>query len=164
MHRLNLLISRGLLGIAGVALLAMVFLVVGNIVMRQVASSFGGATEIVGWLTAVVVSLSLAYAQMNKAHVELDILVARLPMRLQALLQALVALVSLLFFAMVAIKLWEYGYSAMQRGMVSQTLRLVLYPMIYVVALGFSAFCLVLFTDCLGALKRLVMTERVVMT
>ncbi|MCE8022087.1 TRAP transporter small permease [Halomonas sp. MCCC 1A11036] len=163
MHRLNFLISRGLLFVAGMALLAMVCLVTANIVMRQVASSFGGTTEIVGWLTAVVVSLSLAYAQLHKAHVELDILVARFPARLQALLQALVALVSLLFFAMVASKLWEYGYSAMQRGMVSQTLRLVLYPMIYLVALGFSAFCLVLLSDCLGALKRLVVMKRVVM-
>lgn len=156
MHRLNLLISRGLLGIAGIALLAMVFLVTANIVMRQVASSFGGTSEIVGWLTAVVVSLSLAYAQLNKAHVELDILVARLPERLQALIQALVAVVSLLFFSMVAIKLWEYGYSAMQRGMVSQTLRMSLYPVIYMVALGFSAFCLVLLADCLGNLRRVV--------
>jgi len=125
--------------------------------MRQLASSYGGTTEIVGWLTAVVVSLSLAYAQLNKAHVELDILVAHFPDRLQALLETLVATASLLFFAMVAVKLWEYGYGVMQRGMVSQTLRVAIYPMIYVVALGFSAFCLVLLTDVFGSMKRLVM-------
>ncbi len=156
MHRCNLLISRALLFVAGLALLAMVALVAANVVMRQVAASFGGTSEIVGWLTAVVVAFSLAYAQLNKAHVELDILVARFPGLLQALLQALVALASLLFFTMVAIKLWEYGYGAMQRGMVSQTLRLLLHPMIYLVALGFSAFCLVLLADVLGSLKRVV--------
>ncbi|CAM4057163.1 TRAP transporter small permease [Vreelandella rituensis] len=157
MYKLNLLISRGLLGIAGLALLAIVLLVTANILMRQLASSYGGTTEIVGWLTAVVVSLSLAYAQLNKAHVELDILVAHFPDRLQALLETLVAIASLLFFAMVAVKLWEYGYGVMQRGMVSQTLRIAIYPMIYVVALGFSAFCLVLLTDVFGSMKRLVM-------
>lgn len=156
MYKLNLLVSRGLLGIAGVALLAMVCLVTGNIVMRQVASSYGGTSEIVGWLTAVVVSLSLGYAQLNKAHVELDILVAHFPDRLQAFIQTLVAAASLLFFAMVAFKLWEYGYGVMQRGMVSQTLRIVIYPMIYVVALGFSAFCLVLLADVFSSVKRLV--------
>lgn len=156
MNRFNSLISRLLLGIAGAALLAMVFLVVGNIVMRQLASSFGGTAELVGWLTAVVVSLSLAYAQLTKAHVALDILAERFPMRLQHLLQALVAVMSLLFFAMVAWKLWGYGYSAMQRGSLSPTLRLAFYPVVYLVALGFSAFCLVLLADVLDGLKKVV--------
>lgn len=156
MHRLNLLISRVLLGIAGVALLAIVFLVAGNIVMRQVASSFGGTPELVGWLTAVVVALSLAHSQLLKVHVELDILVGRFPVRLQHLIQALVAALSLLFFSMVAWKLWQYGYVAMQRGTLSQTLRLAFYPVVYLVALGFSAFCLVLLADFLGSLKKVV--------
>jgi len=156
MYKLNLLISRGLLGIAGVTLLAIVLLVAANIVMRQLATSYGGTSEIVGWLTAVVVSLSLAHAQLNKAHVELDILMAHFPDRLQAFIQTIVAAASLLFFTMVAVKLWEYGYGVMQRGMVSQTLRIVIYPMIYVVALGFSAFCLVLLTDVASSMKRLV--------
>lgn len=79
MNKFNWVISRLLLYVAGSALLMMVFLVVGNIVMRQVSSSFGGTTEMVGWLTAVVVSLSLAYSQLTKAHIELDLLVEHLP-------------------------------------------------------------------------------------
>jgi len=70
MNKFNWVISRLLLYVAGSALLMMVFLVVGNIVMRQISSSFGGTTEMVGWLTAVVVSLSLAYSQLTKAHIE----------------------------------------------------------------------------------------------
>ena len=156
MYKLNLLISRGLLGIAGVALLAIVLLVAANIVMRQLASSYGGTSEIVGWLTAVVVSLSLGYSQLNKAHVELDILVGRFPERLQAAIQALVSVVSLLFFTMVAFRLWEYGHGVMERGVVSQTLRVVIYPVIYVVSLGFSAFCLALLADVFSSFNKLV--------
>lgn len=154
MNRLSLLVSRLLLALAGTALLAMMLLVVTNIVMRQFASSFGGTTEVVGWLTAVVVAFSLAYAQATKAHIELDILVARMPQRLQRLVQTLVAVASLLFFAMVAFKLWEYGILAMQRGTASQSLRLAIYPIIYMVAFGFTAFCLVLLVDVLECLTR----------
>lgn len=154
MNRFSLLVSRLLLALAGGALLAMMLLVVTNIVMRQVASSFGGTTEVVGWLTAVVVALSLAYAQATKAHIELDMLVVHLPQRLQHGVQALVLLASLLFFAMVAFKLWQYGLLAMQRGTLSQSLRLVVYPIIYLVAFGFTAFCLVLLVDVLECLKR----------
>ncbi|MGM0858346.1 MAG: TRAP transporter small permease [Pseudomonadota bacterium] len=157
MQWFNLLISRVLLFVAGVALLAIVLLVTTNIIMRQVADSFGGTSEIVGWLTAIVVAFSLAHAQLHKAHVELDILFARFHPRLQAVIQALVMVASLLFFAMVALKLWEYGYAAMERGMVSQTLRIMLYPVIYLVALGFSAFCLILLADVATSLKRVVM-------
>ncbi len=154
MNRFSFLIGRLLLVLAGTALLAMMLLVVTNIVMRQVASSFGGTTEVVGWLTAVVVSFSLAYAQATKAHIELDMLVARMPQGVQRLVQTLVAVASLLFFAMVAFKLWEYGILAMQRGTVSQSLRLVIYPIIYMVAFGFTAFCLVLLVDVLECLTR----------
>ncbi|MDI5935922.1 TRAP transporter small permease [Halomonas kalidii] len=154
MNRLSLLVSRLLLALAGTALLAMMLLVVTNIVMRQFASSFGGTTEVVGWLTAVVVAFSLAYAQATKAHIELDMLVARMPQRLQRFVQTLVAVASLLFFAMVAFKLWEYGILAMQRGTVSQSLRLAIYPIIYMVAFGFTAFCLVLLVDVLECLIR----------
>lgn len=154
MNRFTLLLSRLLLALAGGALLATVFLVVANIIMRQFASSFGGTTEVVGWLTAVVVAFSLAYAQATKAHIELDMLVARMPQRLQRFVQTLVAVASLLFFAMVAFKLWEYGILAMQRGTVSQSLRLAIYPIIYMVAFGFTAFCLVLLVDVLECLAR----------
>lgn len=156
MNKLNWVVSRLLLFIAGSALLVMVFLVVGNIIMRQVSSSFGGTTEMVGWLTAVVVALSLAYSQLTKAHIELDLLVVHMPARLQSVLYVLVTGASFLFFSMVAWKLWEYGFSAMQRGSLSQTLRIAFYPIVYLVALGFSAFCLVLLTDFLGSLKKVV--------
>lgn len=156
MHTINRLVSLSLLYIAGAALLMMVFIVVGNIIVRQVSASFGGTTEVVGWLTAVVVALSLAYSQRSKAHVELDLLVTHLPARAQASLTALIAMASFLFFAMVAWKLWEYGFNAMQRGSLSQTLRVAIYPFVYLVALGFSSFCFVLFTDFISSLKKVV--------
>lgn len=156
MHKLNWVVSRLLLYIAGAALLTMVFLVVGNIIMRQVSSSFGGTTEMVGWLTAVVVALSLAYAQLTKAHIELDLVVVHLSVRLQSVLSVLVAGASFLFFSMVAWKLWEYGVSAMQRGSLSQTLRIAYYPIVYLVASGFSAFGFVLLKDFLGSLKKVI--------
>ncbi|MBZ9558560.1 MULTISPECIES: TRAP transporter small permease [unclassified Modicisalibacter] len=158
MYRFSLVVSRSLLVLAGAALLAMTLLVVANIVLRQVSASFGGTTEVVGWLTAAVVSLSLAHAQSKKAHIELDLVVARLPRRLQTGVQALVLLASLAFFAMVAYQLWHYGLLAMQRDTVSQSLRLAIYPIIYLVAFGFSAFCLVLLTDLMACLTRRVRT------
>ncbi|MFG6667867.1 TRAP transporter small permease [Halomonas sp. HNIBRBA4712] len=156
MSKLNRWVSLLLLYIAGAALLMMVFIVVGNIVMRQVSASFGGTTEVVGWLTAIVVALSLGYSQQVKAHVELDLLVAHFPLRVQATLTLMVALVSFLFFTVVAWKLWEYGVNAMQRGSLSQTLRVAIYPFVYLVALGFSAFCLVLFADVISSFKKVI--------
>lgn len=110
----------------------------------------------VGWLTAVVVALSLAYAQLTKAHIELDLVVVHLSVRLQSVLSVLVAGASFLFFSMVAWKLWEYGVSAMQRGSLSQTLRIAYYPIVYLVASGFSAFGFVLLKDFLGSLKKVI--------
>lgn len=149
LDKFNDLISRALAALAGLALVSMVLLVFINIVMRQFDASMGGVPEVVGWLTAVVISFSLAYAQQTKAHIDLDILVNFFPDWLQRILGALVALLSLLFFLMVAWELFKYGHSMLERGALSQTLRFAYYPFIYAVALGMAAFCSVLFADFL---------------
>lgn len=147
LDRINQWISHLLLAIAGAALVSIVLLVFINIVLRQFHASFGGVPEIVGWLTAVVISFSLAYAQQSKAHIDLDLLVNALPGIVQRLLAVVVALASLLFFAMVAWQLFAYAESIMSRGALSQTLNFAYYPFVYAVAIGMGAFCLVLLSD-----------------
>ncbi|MCG7602233.1 TRAP transporter small permease [Halomonas sp. McH1-25] len=154
MEKITHMVNKLLLGIAGLSLLLIVVVVTTNIVLRQVASSFGGVTEIVGWLTAVIVALSLAYSQQTKAHVELDLLVGAFPEKAQEVIQVLLTVVSLLFFTLVAWRLWEYGYAAMTRESLSQTLRVAYFPVVYLVALGFTAFCLVLLVDLVTDIKK----------
>lgn len=149
LEKFNNLISRTLAAIAGVALVSLVALVFTNVVMRLFDASMGGVPEMVGWLTAVVISFSLAYSQQTKAHIDLDILVSFFPGWLQRVLGAMAALLSLLFFLMVAWELFKYGQNMMDRGAVSQTLRFAYYPFIYAVALGMAAFCSVLLSDFL---------------
>lgn len=149
LDKFNDLISRTLAAFAGLALVSMVVLVFTNIVMRQFDASMGGVPEMVGWLTAVVISFSLAYAQQTRAHIDLDILVSFFPGWLQRVLGAVAALLSLLFFMMVAWELFKYGQNMMNRGALSQTLRFAYYPFVYAVALGMAAFCSVLLGDFL---------------
>lgn len=156
MDKINHVISRLLMGIAGAALLAIVMLVTANIIMRQVAEPFGGTSEVVGWLTAIVASLSLAYSQHTKAHVELDIIVSRFPMRVQSVIEIAVAFISLLFFIIVAWRVLEYGENIMSRGSVSQTLRVAYYPFVYIVGIGFAGFCIALASDFIKNVNKVV--------
>ncbi|WP_417615249.1 TRAP transporter small permease [Oceanisphaera sp.] len=156
MNRINVVIGRFLLGGAGLALMLIVFIVVGNVILRQVASPFSATTELVGWLTMITVSFSLAYSQITKSHIELDILVNNLPGRVRYGIELIVCCGCLLLFSIISFKIWEYGYIAMNRGTISQGLKVPVYPLIYFLALGFTSFCLVLFMDFVNNLKRVV--------
>lgn len=154
LDRFNTWVSYALLTVAGLALLAVVGLVFTNIVMRQFQGSIRGVPEIVGWLTAIIISFSLPYAQRQKAHIDLDVLTNQLPFVVRRVLQFAGSVLALAFFVMVAIKVQEYGVRVMSRGSVSATLRVPYHGFIFAVSFGLGAFCLILLTDSLKYLKQ----------
>tara|TARA_Y100001951_G_scaffold101807_1_gene107363 strand:- start:64022 stop:64585 length:564 start_codon:yes stop_codon:yes gene_type:complete len=152
-ERFHTLVCNLLLVIAGLALIAIVILVSANIALRQIATSFGGTAEIVGWLTAVLISMSLAHAQRIKVHVSMSALLNLLPRRIRLALQILIYLVSFLFFALLAYEISKFGINIMNRHSLSPTLQLPYYGFILIVAFGFLAFCMTLLLDLLSSIR-----------
>lgn len=150
LNRASAAINQGLAWISGCSLLLIVFLVVLNGVSRVVYVPFSGATEITGWLGAMSTSFALGYTQLNKGHVDIDILTQKFPPSWRHSIKTLVLLVSTVFFGLVAWKIVIFALNVAGEGNVSETLGLPFYPLIILMALGFSGLALALLADLLN--------------
>ena len=127
--------------LAGICFFAVMILILANIIMRKV---FGlpitGTFELVGLLTATGLGLALANCELNDGNIAMSIVTDRLPRNVQLFINAIVHLVSLGFFTMVVWRVFVYGSSALNRGLVSSTASLPIFPFIFL--LGANVFCL----------------------
>ena len=138
-------LSRVLDQAAGFFLVATMVLVVVNILLRVVFKSpVFGAFEYVGLITAVVIGLSLAHCGVQNAHIDISLVVDRLPTRPRTVLNALINFVSMCFLGISAWYVGAYAKSMMDSGLVSSTTQTPTHPFVLLIALGMFVYCLVL--------------------
>ncbi|MHB1407485.1 MAG: TRAP transporter small permease [Desulfitobacteriaceae bacterium] len=147
------LFNHGLAWLAGLALILMLIVVVGNALIRIFYLPFPGTTELVGWLAAITTSFALGYTQMNKGNVALDMVTNKLPLRVQKILEGIFALFTAVFFGMAGWKIVGYGFTLKDSGYLSETLRLAYYPFLFVVSLGFLGLTLTLLLEFIRFLE-----------
>lgn len=152
LDKINLIINKSLAWIAGACLMIMVFVVVGNAVSRVVYVPYAGATEIVGWLSALTTAFALGYTQVMRGYVDIDALVERFPAAWQRIIKVMVDFVSFCFFAMTGWKMVAYAFIVVQNGNLSETIGIPFYPFIILVAVGFFGLALALLVDLLKQL------------
>lgn len=155
LERANLWLQRVLAVIAGVALAALMGFTAFDVVMRSLGRPVAGSVEIVGWLAAVAMALALGDVQVNRGHVAVTLVSERLKGRQAALLEAINSVVALLLFGLASFVILRYGTTLQQTGSLSETLKVVVYPWVYVVAIGFAGLTLALLVDLLRSLQRL---------
>lgn len=156
LERLNASVNRVLAWIAGLALIAMMLFTVADMVLRGFGHPVAGSYEVIGWLSAAAMALALGYTQLHRGHVAIDLVVERLPGRGRASVDVATSLMSLLLFTAVAWYVARYGIVLHETGSLSETLKAIVYPWVYVVAIGCAGLALALLVDFLRAVGRLV--------
>jgi TRAP-type C4-dicarboxylate transport system permease small subunit len=147
--------SRKLDIIAGVALVAMMTLVFGNVLARAVWQPIMGTYEITAFLAAMTISFALANCAVNKGHIALTLFVDRLGTRLQAFFDIIVSILASLLYLILAWEVAKYAHHMKGTGEVSLTMEIPFYPFIYGVAFGLLMLALVSLVDLLNAVKRI---------
>ena len=142
--------------IAGGALGAIVFLVVGNILSRLVWQPILGTFELVSLLGGVVISLGLAHCAIEKGHVALSVLVERLSPRVQTIIDRVTTIFSLFISGLIAWQCIVYGTAMLHEGYVSDALAIPIFPFIYGTAFGFGVLCLVLLVELYESLAKVI--------
>ncbi len=140
--------------IAGTALVGTMLLLVTNMILRVVYVPFGATAETVALLAAIITGFALGFSQINKAHVAIDLLVSRFSARTSGVLQSITLFLSIILFSFATWHLWLFAGRQMARGVLTETLRIAYYPLIYALAIGFASLVLVLFVDLLKSLRR----------
>jgi TRAP-type C4-dicarboxylate transport system permease small subunit len=156
LERLSTLVNRVLAFCAGVALAAMMFFAVADMVLRRFGITVAGSYEIIGWMSAGALALALGSVQQHRGHVAIDLLLTRLGQRPRAVIDLLMSLLSLLLFSALTWYVTAYGRLLQQTGSLSETLQVIVYPWVYVVAAGSAGLTLALLVDFVRAVRNCV--------
>lgn len=122
-------------------------LIVGNVLLRIVWKPILGTYDIVSFLGAVLISFALANCAAQKGHVAISIVVERLPQRAQAITDSITGLFSAVIFMVISWQSIVYATKLWQDGVLSATLLVPYFPLVYGVGFGCIMISLVLLAD-----------------
>ena len=143
--------------IAGVGLVVMLGLTVSDIIgVKFFKSPVPGAIEIIGFLGVVVTGFAIAFTQVRRGHIQVEFFVMRMPQRARASAIALVSLLGIILFGLLAWQSCEFGYNLQVSGEVSMTQGIPFYPFIYAIAFCCIPICLLLLVDFLKSVMKVV--------
>ena len=140
-------LSRSIIWISVCALLAMMLLTSADVIGRYIGYPIKGTFDIVGLLGTLVVALPLAYTQILKRHVAMEFMATHGGRLVQLVANSVVCLLGIGIYGLIAWRCYVLGSKFWTVGRVSDTIALVIYPFVYVVAFGCALNCLVLLID-----------------
>lgn len=144
--------------IAGWCIAATMLVMVLNIILRAVFKQpIVGTIDYVNILTAMAIGLALACCALQNGQIAVDFVVERLSTRKQALIDIMTNLVALVFWGLAAWYLAGYARSMVVSGLVSTTSQVPLYPVVYILALGFLGLCLVLISKLADSVRKVML-------
>ena len=149
LDRFNSILNRGLAWVAGFSLVAMVLVTVGEMVLRMFGKPMAGTVETIGWLSAVTTAFALGYTQIHQGHVSIDLFTRRLGPLLQVMVSMLVLLASTVLFVIVTWNVFRHAGVLRETGSLSETMKVIVYPWVYLVSLGCAGLTLALIIDFL---------------
>jgi TRAP-type C4-dicarboxylate transport system permease small subunit len=95
--------------VAGIALTAMMFLTVADVILRTFKRPIVGAYDLVGLLGAVVIGFAIPQTSRVKGHVLMDFLTGRLSHTAQSVLHVVTRLLAIATFAIIGWNVWLLG-------------------------------------------------------
>jgi TRAP-type C4-dicarboxylate transport system permease small subunit len=153
LEKVNVFLNKILMVAGGVAVLALMALATINVGLRVVGVPFRGTYEFVGFLGAVVIAFALGYTQKRKGHIVVDILTEKFPKQVNRVLDGISYFVTMIFFTIVSWQVFVWAIKIWKSQEVSETLKVIYYPFIFGVAVGFTVFSLTLIVDFLKNLQ-----------
>jgi TRAP-type C4-dicarboxylate transport system permease small subunit len=137
--------SRGINYVGALFLFAMMLLVVVHVAGRYFLDRpVPGAVELIEFLMTFVVFFAFGFGAVQRANVSVELLVQRLPERVQAIIDAMTCILSI---GIVTLITWQgilQAGSLRESGHVSGVLHIPHYPFLIVLVIGCAVFDLVL--------------------
>jgi TRAP-type C4-dicarboxylate transport system permease small subunit len=111
-------VARGGAWFGGALILAAALVVAADVLIRNLfVVTFGGADELAGYALAIGSAWALAFALLERAHVRIDVLYQKLPIRLAAIVDIL----CLSIFTAFMILLTRHGHAVFMQSLTADT-------------------------------------------
>jgi len=140
--------------VACASLMAMVALVLIDICGNKFFKlPLTGGIELVSLLSVVAISFAIAQTQIAHGHIEVEMLVRKLPRTPQKVISTVVHCLSICLFVILAWQSYTYGLSLQSSGEVAMTLRIPYYPFVWGLGLCSVVVVLVLIMQMIKMLR-----------
>ncbi len=145
---------RVLNGIGGVALVAIMLLISGDVISRSLLNApIDGVFELVEILLAVSVCCGFAYAGVEGAHVTVDFLVDKLGLKTQRKIDIINHFASMTLFALMSWKSFQQSAVLKDTETTTVLLELPVYPYLTIMGTGTGLLAVVYLFRCIDSLK-----------
>ena len=144
--------------VACAAVVMMMLLTCADVVLRLFGHPILGTYEMVGFLGTAVISFALAYTSLERGHIAVELLVSRLPTRLQVVINGFNSLIGAVLFSLITWQSFIYAGDLRGSGEVSLTLEVPTYPFVYGISLGCGLLCMTLLADAARSFRRVMDT------
>jgi TRAP-type C4-dicarboxylate transport system permease small subunit len=139
--------------VAGVACLIVTFVDV--VSYKFFRAPIQGAYDVVCFLLLIALAAVGSVTLINDRHLSVDLLVAKFPKRVQAVVESVVSFLSLIVAVAVVWYSILFGLSLIKSGDISYTTGIPLYPFAFIIAAGFVPIALLFFTKIVKSILSL---------
>mgnify|MGYP001030121166 CR=1 FL=1 len=122
--------------LACLGMVALLVLVVANVFLRYVWQSIQGTYDYVGLITAIAVSLAVAFTAYERGHIEIEILMEHFPKRVQNIVGTVMFLICTVFFCIASWQAVMVGRSMKEGNETTMAVFVPLHPFLYIMAIG----------------------------
>jgi TRAP-type C4-dicarboxylate transport system permease small subunit len=149
-------LSQGMAVLAAIVLAGMMLLTVGDVVGRYFFNRpIKGTFELIGLLLVCAGTWGLAYCQIKKAHININILVERFPRKPQLAVISFAYFIGMVGFSLVSWQtfLLAVKYLTVEKGRVTDTLRVPYFPFILILTISTGVAAVILMIDLVRAIS-----------
>ena len=136
-------------------LAAMMFLTAVDVFLRYIFNSpITGSFELVEYMMAVIVPLSIVFCAHQRSHINVDLIIERFPAGTRSVLAFIMNLLSLGLFLLITWQTFLYIGEEYDSKLTSAVLYIPVYPFIAALAMAFAILCLLLIFELLNYLSK----------
>jgi TRAP-type C4-dicarboxylate transport system permease small subunit len=142
---------------AALAVILTMLVIVGNIIMRSVfGKPLTGMMDYVMILTAVTIALALAACGVQNSHIAVDLIIEKFPVKVRHTLDSFTNLVSLTFWILAALFMFDYAKNMAATGTMFPTAQIPFAPVLIVIGAGIAALAIVLTYKFMDSVRKMV--------
>jgi TRAP-type C4-dicarboxylate transport system permease small subunit len=122
-------VSKVLNAVGAGAMIFVMFFIVCDVIMRKFLNSpILGSYEIVEYAMVVMVFLALAYTQVEKGHISIELIFDIMPQKVKALLDVITNLIAFFFWGTISFTGFLQAAAQFHKKIVSATLLIPVWP------------------------------------
>lgn len=136
-------LDGGMCQIGNLCIVLNMLIVAASIVMRFVFKSpIAGLTDITGFVSALIIALTLAYTDIDNGHISVDFIMEHFPKTVQKFVYIIIGLANMAMLAVLSWQLFLYAKSTYISKTASWVIDIPFYPIVFACGLGLFMFFL----------------------